>query len=193
MDKKKLDKLTADAELWETRQLGASAEHMKVLSDKETKEIDDGLGLQLISMRLSKALIEQFKELSRLDGIGYQPLIRKVLTQYAKDNKHKLDSLLSVSQAAEKAEKLFTRTIKYKELIPTLVPLSNQRIGAERDYSSALTNADMLFDQAYKHCKDPVLKRHIKLRLEQISELCNTDLRQYKDSRYRKVQKREAS
>ena len=39
MNKKKLAKLTADAELWDTRQLGVSAKYTKVLSDEETKEL----------------------------------------------------------------------------------------------------------------------------------------------------------
>lgn len=190
MDKKKLARLTADAELWETRQLGASAKHIKVLSDEETKEIDEGLGLQLISMRLSKTLIEQFKELSKLEGIGYQPLIRKVLTQYAEANKHKLDSLLSVSQAADKAEKLFNQAIKHKELIPNLVPLSNRRITAENDYSSALISANLLFYQAYDRCKDPVIKRHIKLRIDQIHELSQADQRGIRNKNLNKKRKR---
>jgi predicted DNA binding CopG/RHH family protein len=183
MDKKKLEELTADAELWETGKLGASAEHMRVLSDEETKEIDDGLGLQLISMRLNKALIEQFKELARLEAIGYQPLIRRVLMQYAEANKHKLDSLLSPSQAADKAEKLFAQSIEYRELIPTLAPLSHQRIGAECDYSAVLTNAHALFGQAFEKCKDPLLKRHIRLRIKQISELCDADQAECQDKK----------
>ena len=120
MDKKNLEELTADAELWDSRQLGASAKHMKVVSDEEQRDIEDGLGLHMISLRLNKTLIEQFKELAKLEGIGYQPLIRNVLNQYAENNKHRLDSLLSASQAAKKAEKLFTQAIKCKEMIQRL-------------------------------------------------------------------------
>jgi predicted DNA binding CopG/RHH family protein len=187
MDKKKLEELTADAELWDSRQLGASAEHMKVVSDEEQKDIEDSLGLQMISIRLSKTLIEQLKELARLEGIGYQPLIRTILTQFAEDNKHKLDSLLSAPRAAEKAEKLFTQAIKYKEMIPTLAPLSNERIRVEFDYSTALTSANKLFCQACEKCSDPVLKRHIKLRLEEIDALCQQELQALHDKKFGKA------
>ena len=51
MKEKDIERLTADAELWESRQLGASAEHVRVVSDEEEKEIDAGLGVELISIR----------------------------------------------------------------------------------------------------------------------------------------------
>lgn len=74
-----------DAELWESKQLGASAEHARRVSPEKGKEIDDALGLQAISIRLQKELVEQLKELARRDGIGYQPYIRQVLTRHARE------------------------------------------------------------------------------------------------------------
>lgn len=35
-----------DAELWESKQLGASLEHARRVSPEKSKEIDDALGLQ---------------------------------------------------------------------------------------------------------------------------------------------------
>lgn len=33
---------------------------------------------------------EQFKPFAKLEGIGYQPLMRQVLTRYARENEHRL-------------------------------------------------------------------------------------------------------
>jgi hypothetical protein len=60
-------------------------------------------------------------------------------------------------------------------LIPTLPPLSHERIGAEFDYSVAVTHANALFVQALQQCKDPLLRQHLKLRIKQIGQLCETD------------------
>jgi predicted DNA binding CopG/RHH family protein len=70
---------------WESGELGASEEHVRKVSAEEEKAVDDALDLQVISIRLQKALIEQFKALAKHEGIGYQPLMRQVLTHYAHD------------------------------------------------------------------------------------------------------------
>lgn len=183
MKKRDIEAMTADAELWETRQLGASAKHVKVVSDEEEKAIDAGLGLQLISIRLTKILIEQLKGLAKLEGLGYQPFVRQVLTKYAKENEHKLDSMLSATEAAERAEQLFTQAMKYMAVIPSLKPMSNECIEAESDYSTALRKANALFCGANEIANDPVLKRHARLRMAQIKELCEADLKVAHDKR----------
>lgn len=50
-----------------------------------SKAVDDALGLQLISVRLQKELLEQLKDLAEEEGIGYQPLIRQILTRHVRD------------------------------------------------------------------------------------------------------------
>ncbi len=87
---KKADRFDADNELWENKQLGASAKHAKPISREEDKNLDDSMGLQLLTIRLQKELIEQFKELAKIEGIGYQPLMRQVLTRYARENEQRL-------------------------------------------------------------------------------------------------------
>ena len=44
--------------------------------------IDDALELHPISIRLQKDLLENLKALAKLNGLGYQPLIRQVLTRW---------------------------------------------------------------------------------------------------------------
>jgi len=59
-------------------------QHFKPVSPEKAAQIDSSLGLQQISIRLQKTLIEDFKKLAATQGLGYQPLMRMVLTDYAK-------------------------------------------------------------------------------------------------------------
>lgn len=71
---------------WDSRELGASPEHVRVVSEAEASEIDDVMELQLISIRLQKQLIEDLKLIAKQEGIGYQPLIRQALTRFVRDS-----------------------------------------------------------------------------------------------------------
>lgn len=46
-------------------------------------KIDDALGLQAISIRLPKAMIETYKMLAQINGVGYQPLMRDAICRWA--------------------------------------------------------------------------------------------------------------
>ena len=72
---------------WESRTLGASEKHACKLPHKEELAIDEALGLQIISIRLQKKLIANLKLIAKHEGIGYQPLIRQVLTHFVRDQK----------------------------------------------------------------------------------------------------------
>lgn len=72
-------------EQWEKGEVGSSEEHVRKISPEEERAVDDALDLQVVSIRLQKGLIEAFKELAKREGIGYQPLMRQVLTHYAHD------------------------------------------------------------------------------------------------------------
>lgn len=83
-------------EQWESRELGASEEYVRRVSDEDSKSTDEGLGLQVISIRLHRELIDIFKELAIEEGIGYQPLMRQVLTRYARDAKRRNNKLKAI-------------------------------------------------------------------------------------------------
>ncbi len=188
MDEKKskeIEALTADHERWDNRELGASEVHMRVLSEEEEREIDDGLGLQHISIRLNKGLIEQLKKLALLEAIGYQPLIRQVLMRYVRENEAKLDILLSEQETADKAEKLFAEVLRLRSEIPKLEQMSNERVIAECNYSKYLGQARTLFLDTLE-CNDEVLKQHAKLRIKQIADLCQEELHAFHDKKYPK-------
>lgn len=74
-------KIEGTEDAWESGLLGADEAHAKVAPDQED-EIDAALELQPISIRLQKGLLDNLKALAQLNGIGYQPLVRQVLTRF---------------------------------------------------------------------------------------------------------------
>jgi predicted DNA binding CopG/RHH family protein len=82
-------KSTDDTEKWENQELGADPEHAQKAPKAREKDlnalIDQALELELISIRLQKGLVEAFKELADLEGVGYQPLMRQVLTRHIRE------------------------------------------------------------------------------------------------------------
>jgi len=168
---KKATRFDADNKLWETRQLGASPEHAVRVSEEEDRALDDGMNLQLLTFRIQKPIVDQLRQLAKLEGIGYQPLMRQVLTKYVRDNEHRLAQHLTPHEASQRAEQLFAQAVKYKDVIATLAPMTNERIGAECDYSTTLGSANALYRQAREKCSDAVLKKHLSLRLKQIGTL----------------------
>ena len=83
--KNEREDLLDDADKWENRELGADRQHARRAPEGRSEEIDEKLGLKMISIRLQEELIEEFKEFAEHDGIGYQPLIRQVLNRYVHD------------------------------------------------------------------------------------------------------------
>lgn len=81
----KYDEYLEDVELWESRQLGASASHAKTASAEDDKALDDDLGLAPISLRLQKELVAKLKTLAKQEGLGYQTYIRQVLTRHVRE------------------------------------------------------------------------------------------------------------
>jgi predicted DNA binding CopG/RHH family protein len=53
----------------------------------ESEAVDRSLGLQLISIRLPAAMIEDFKMIAKLRGTLYQPLIREALSAWIDEAK----------------------------------------------------------------------------------------------------------
>ena len=78
-----------ETNIWETGELGQSAEHAKVVPADLELEMDDALGLQLVSVRLQKSLIKDLKELAVKEGLGYQPYLRQILTKHVSGKKQR--------------------------------------------------------------------------------------------------------
>lgn len=78
-----------DDDPWDTRELGSDEVFARKTSKENEKGLDDKLGLQIISIRLQKSLIDELKELAGEDGLGYQPYIRQVLSHHVRNEKIK--------------------------------------------------------------------------------------------------------
>lgn len=79
-----IDSIDSD-ESWDNRELGADGAFAKAveLDSAQQSSIDDALGLQMISIRLPKSLIEDFKFLGHIHGLKYQTLMRQSLVRFA--------------------------------------------------------------------------------------------------------------
>lgn len=59
-------------------------ENTVAATEVQTAEIDEALGLQMISIRLQRPLIHHLKMIAEYHGVGYQPLIRDLLNRFVK-------------------------------------------------------------------------------------------------------------
>ncbi|PLR40191.1 hypothetical protein CYR32_00150 [Chimaeribacter coloradensis] len=110
--------LSADSDKWDNRELGASEEHVSVVSDQAAAEADDQLGLQAISIRLPKALIRELKEIAQRYDVGYQPMVRDLLNRFAQAEQKKY--LLEQLQIIKAAESEQEDTAPVSDFIETL-------------------------------------------------------------------------
>ena len=85
-----LRKIPDSDDAWDSGQLGRAAENARPAAEDIEKAIDTSLGLQLISIRLQKSLIEDFKAIASLNGIGYQPLMRQILKRFVDGEKKRI-------------------------------------------------------------------------------------------------------
>lgn len=76
-------KIPGTVEAWENGTLGEDLDSAKAVSSDKASAIEEALGLQMISIRLDKELIETFKNLAKYHKVGYQPLMRDALRRFA--------------------------------------------------------------------------------------------------------------
>lgn len=79
-------------EAWLSGALGNDEEFVVVAPTNMEIEatINDHLDLQPISIRLEKSLIEDFKLIASMNGMGYQPLMRQTLKRFADCEKKRI-------------------------------------------------------------------------------------------------------
>lgn len=75
-------KIKNTPEAWEARELGADDAFAVVADPSHEAALDAALGLQSISIRLPKQLIEHYKVIAHFHGVGYQPLMRDVMARF---------------------------------------------------------------------------------------------------------------
>ncbi|MFC4258439.1 hypothetical protein ACFOZ5_05235 [Marinobacter lacisalsi] len=83
-------KIQGTPEAWEDGSLGREEEFVRVSKAVDDAALNEAAGLQPISIRLQKSLIEDFKMIAEINGIGYQPLIRQVLKRFADAEKKRI-------------------------------------------------------------------------------------------------------
>ena len=99
----KVKKILGTEQAWDSRDLGCDIKFAKRTQPELALEIDDSLGLQMISIRLNKELIAAFKVIGEHHGLGYQPLMRDALQRFATAE---LKSIVSARAASQKKKSL---------------------------------------------------------------------------------------
>lgn len=79
------EKARVSVDAWEDGNLGRDEKFVKVADAAEEFAVDEALDLKLISIRLPKKLISQYKLIGHFHGVGYQPLMRDILERYARN------------------------------------------------------------------------------------------------------------
>ncbi|MHA6916172.1 hypothetical protein ACQUJO_24040 [Ralstonia pseudosolanacearum] len=100
----KAHKITGTEEAWDTGALGNDEQHAKAVSAETREAVDKTLGLQAVSIRLPKALIDDFKLIAKIHDMGYQPLMREALLRFAEGEKKLLLIQYAERLAQEMAE-----------------------------------------------------------------------------------------
>lgn len=80
----------AEEEEWRNGTLGADEDYAATLGGSDEEEIDAALGLQSISIRLRRSIVEDLKLIAMIHGIGYRTLIRKALAEKVAHEKKSL-------------------------------------------------------------------------------------------------------
>lgn len=79
-------------EKWDNGELGCDERYIGVveLNAEKEDELNAALGLQPISIRLQKSLIEDLKNIALIHGLGYQPLIKQILSRFVEGEKRRI-------------------------------------------------------------------------------------------------------
>ncbi|ONN66732.1 BrnA antitoxin family protein [Herbaspirillum sp. VT-16-41] len=96
------DKIQGTEENWENGSLGRDVDHVKVAPKDIQRQLDEAQGMQSISIRLDRELIEKFKQIAKIHKMGYQPLMREALKRFAESEIKVI--LTAVANASEKTE-----------------------------------------------------------------------------------------
>lgn len=100
------------AEAWENGEFGMDIKYARTTNKKIGAQIDEALGLQMISIRLEKELIESYKLLGTKYDMGYQPLMREALKRFVEGEFKMIASEVLEKQNAAKPKANAIRKMK---------------------------------------------------------------------------------
>lgn len=109
---------------WEEGVLGSDESFVGHLSADELAAdaalIQESMGLQPISIRLEKTLIDDFKKIATIHGLGYQTLMRQALKRFADCEKKRILAEMAEQVTARarsaKAEEAAKKPAKHKKV-----------------------------------------------------------------------------
>lgn len=93
--------MSKNDEMWDKGQLGQDEQYVRVSKKVNEDVMDESLSLKPVSIRLQQSLIDDFKAIAKYNGIGYQTLMRQVLTRYIEKEKRATRLVESTSQYAD--------------------------------------------------------------------------------------------
>ncbi len=82
-------KIQDTVEAWESGALGRDEDFVQAVEIDELA-IDDAIELKSISIRMPKNLLDDLKDIARITGLGYQPLMKQVLARFVESEKKRL-------------------------------------------------------------------------------------------------------
>lgn len=95
-------KIPGTDEAWDDGTLGADEQYVQVAPKALQEQVDASLGMQAISIRLPRELIDQYKAIARIHKTGYQPLMRDALARFATHEMKRL--LIQMTEEREREE-----------------------------------------------------------------------------------------
>ena len=84
-----IKKIESTTEAWESGQLGQDGKYVGQ-AEVDEAALDEALELQMISIRLQKSLIDDLKIFAKLEGLGYQPLMKRILIRWIDGEKRRI-------------------------------------------------------------------------------------------------------
>ncbi|MFE0843150.1 hypothetical protein [Achromobacter insolitus] len=89
---------------WDEGILGNDAAFATRATDDEIAAVAESLAMQLISIRLPKSVIEDFKAIAAFEGVGYQPLMRIALMRFAECESKRIVREMAAQNKRARAE-----------------------------------------------------------------------------------------
>ena len=94
-------------ELWDNGTLGRD-EHYAAEGRTTVAEIDEILGVETVSLRFNKELLQDLKDIAELNGLGYQPLIKQILQRFVDGEKR----MIANAKIQEDLQRLKNESLK---------------------------------------------------------------------------------
>lgn len=79
-------RLIDTSELWDTGDLGEDERYVTVTRPSKEDEavLNESLGIEEVSIRMNKDLVEDFKRLAETERVTYKGLMKRILKDYIK-------------------------------------------------------------------------------------------------------------